>query len=110
MPSYNIDSYSVRAWSSRRSDNLSPGVAMASIYLYEGKKYRGYAYFFADDTPLNPPIFHSNLGRIFVHYNISQFEALLDTLRNEKPIYLYYHSPSNAGLQTGREPVGEEES
>jgi len=109
MPSYKIDSYSVRLWSSRRTNNLSPGTALAGIYFYEGNKYRGYAYFFADDTSLNPPIYQNN-GRIFVHFNISQFQEISNIIRNEKPIYLYYYSPSNAGIQTGREPVGEEES
>lgn len=109
MPSYTIDNYSVRMWSSRRTNNLSPGTALAGIYLYEGNTYRGYAYFFADDTPLSQPVFQEP-GRVFVHYNLSQFSAVLEILRNEKPVYLFHFSPSNAGLQTGREPVGEEES
>lgn len=110
MPSYNIDSYSVRIWSSRRTDNLSPGTALAGIYLYQGNTYRGYAYFFADDTPLNPPVYDASGGRVFVHYNLSQFHAILELLRNEKPVYLYYFAPSNAGIYTGKEPTGEEES
>ena len=83
---------------------------MAGIYFYEKGKYRGYAYFFADDTPLSPAVHHSSTGRTYVHYNISQFDAITAIVREEKPIYLYYLSPTNAGLQTGREPVGEEES
>ncbi len=110
MASFKINNYSVRIWSSKRTTNLNPGSAMAGIYLYEGTKYRGYAYFFADDTPLAAPVYHSSSGRIFVHYNLVQFHAILDMLRNEDPIYLYYHSPTNAGLNTGREPIGEEES
>ena len=46
MATYKIDKYSVRIWSSRKTNNLSPGTALAGIYLYEGNKYRGYAYFF----------------------------------------------------------------
>jgi hypothetical protein len=30
-------------------------------------------------------------------------------LREERPVYLYGFDPSNAGLQTGGEPSGEEE-
>jgi hypothetical protein len=30
-------------------------------------------------------------------------------LREEQPLYLYEFGPSNAGLQTGGEPTGEEE-
>jgi hypothetical protein len=33
----------------------------------------------------------------------------VDTLRSEKPIFVYYTSPTNAALYTGHEPVGEEE-
>ncbi|RSC93157.1 hypothetical protein [Tenacibaculum singaporense] len=109
MPSFKIDKYSVRIWSSRKTNNLNPGVALAGIYLYQGTKYRGYAYFFAEDTPLAQPVYNSSTGQVFVHYNLSQFDAVLDILRNESPIYLYYHSPSNAGLNTSREPVGENE-
>jgi hypothetical protein len=109
MPSYNIDGYSVRSWSSRPTTNLSPGTAVAGIYLYQGNVYRGYVYFFPDGTPLAPAVHDSNNGRIFLHFNLCQFHATMDMLRNEKPIYVYYISPTNAALRTGKEPVGEEE-
>lgn len=109
MPSYEIDSYAVRMWSTRPTTNLNPGVAVAGINLYEGGAYRGYVYFFPDGTPLAPPVFHSSANRAFVHFNLSQFHATLNMLQSEKPVYLYYFSPSNAGLSTGREPTGEEE-
>ncbi|KPL08328.1 hypothetical protein AMJ86_01060 [bacterium SM23_57] len=109
MPEYKIDGYSVRLWSSRPTTNLSPGTAVAGIYLYEGTTYRGYVYFFPDGTALAAPVFHSASERIFVHYNLCQFDATLEILRSEKPIYLFYRSPTNAGLRSGREPVGEEE-
>ncbi len=109
MPSYNIDGYSVRMWSSRSTTNLSPNTAVAGIYLYEGNTYRGYVYFYPDGTELAPPVFHSSNGRAFVHFNLSQFDGTLQVLQSEKPVYLYYFSPTNAGLNTGREPVGEQE-
>ena len=110
MPSFQIDEYSVRIWSSRRTNETSPGVAMAGIYFYHNNSYKGYAYFFANDTPLNPAVYHSSTQQVFVHYNLAQFHAILDMLRNEEPVYLYYYSPSNAGIFTGREPTGEEET
>ena len=109
MVLYRIDGYAVRCWSSRRTTNLSPGTAVAGIYLYEGNKYRGYVYFFPDGTPLAPPVQDTANGRIFLHFNLCQFHAVLDTLRNEKPIYIAYMSPTNADLRSGKEPVGEEE-
>ena len=109
MAGYNIDGYSVRLWSSRPTTNLSPGTAVAGIYLYEGNTYRGYVYFFPDGTPLAAPVHDPANGRIFLHFNLSQLHAVTEILRTEKPIYLYYVSPTNAALRTGKEPVGEEE-
>ena len=109
MPTYNVDSYAIRMWSSRRTTNLNPGTAVAGIYLYEGNKYRGYIYFFPDGTPLNPAVLDTANGRIFLHFNLCQFHETMDILRNEKPLYIYYLSPTNAALRSGKEPVGEEE-
>ncbi len=109
MPSFKIDGYSVRMWSSRPTTNLNPGVAVAGIYLYQGGKYKGYVYFFPDGTPLAPPVYHSSTQQAFLHFNLSEFHATVDLLRSEDPIYLYYYSPTHAGLYTGREPTGEHE-
>jgi hypothetical protein len=109
MATYKIDGYSVRMWSSRPTTNLSPGVAVAGIYLYQGNQYRGYVYFFPDGTALAPPVFHSSTNQAFLHFNLSQVHATMEMLRAEDPVYLYYQSPTNAGLNTGKEPTGEEE-
>lgn len=109
MPAYNIDSYSVRMWSSRPTTDLSAGVAVAGIYLYEGSDYRGYIYFYPDGTPLAPPVFDSSTNLVFLRFNLSELDPTMDLLRNEKPVYLYYFNPGNAGLYTGKEPTGEEE-
>ncbi len=109
MASFKIDGYALRLWSSRSTTNLSPGTAVAGIYLYEGNNYRGYVYFFPDGTPLSPPVEDANNGRVFLHFNLSQFHATMEMLRTEKPIYIYYISPTHAALRSGKEPVGEEE-
>jgi hypothetical protein len=106
---YNIDSYSVRLWSSRPTTNLNPGVAVAGIYLYEGGVYRGYAYFYPDGTPLSQPVIDAANGQVFVSFNLSQLGPVLQMLREEKPVYLYEFGVTNAGLMTGSEPTGEEE-
>ena len=109
MAEFEVDSYAPRMWSSRPTTNLSPGVAVAGIYLYKSGTYRGYVYFFPDGTPLAPPVFDATNGRVFLHLNLSQLGLTLDLLRYEKPIFVYYNSPTNAALRTGAEPVGEEE-
>ena len=109
MAEFSVDGYAIRLWSSRPTTNLSPGTAVAGIYLYEGNAYRGYVYFFPDGTPLAAPVFDSANGRVFLHFNLSQFHAVSEMMRTEKPIYVYYTSPTNAALRSGAEPVGEEE-
>ena len=109
MASFKIDGYSLRLWSSRSTTDLNPGTAVAGIYLYEGNKYRGYVYFFPDGTSLSPPVEDASNGRVFLHFNLSQFHATMEMLRTEDPIYIYYMSPTHAGLRSGKEPVGEEE-
>jgi hypothetical protein len=106
---YDIDSYAVRLWSSRPTTNLSPGVAVAGIYLYQQGNYRGYVYFYPDGTPLAPPVIDNANSFIAAHYNLSQFAATVQMLREERPVYFYEFGPTNVGLMTGTEPTGEEE-
>jgi hypothetical protein len=106
---YLIDTYQISMWSSRPTTNLSPGTAVAAIWLYQANTFRGYAYFFPDGTPLAPPVIDPANGRVLVHYNLSQFVGILQMLRQEKPIWLFEFGPDNAGLSTGAEPTGEEE-
>jgi hypothetical protein len=106
---YKIDAYALRLWSSRPTTNLTPRVAVAGIHLYEGTRYRGHAYFYPDGTPLRSSSYDSTREMIFTYYNLSQFHAVLEIMRTEKPIYLFYRSPTYAGLRSGKEPTGEEE-
>jgi hypothetical protein len=46
-----------------------------------------------------------------VYFWESAWDPIVDMLRNEEPVRFYYHSDNNtAGIRTGEEPVGEEES
>ena len=50
------------------------------------------------------------LGRTtHIHIPSCRIEAVLDTLRNEKPIYIHFVSDTGA-IATSKEPTGEEES
>lgn len=109
MAQFKVDGYALRLWSSRATTHLNAGVAVAGIYLYEGDTYRGYVYFFPDGTQLAPPVFDDEKGRVFLHLNLSQFQAAMNILRNEEPIFIFYGSESHAALFSGREPVGEAE-
>ena len=109
MPTYLIDSYSVRLWSSRPTTNLDPLVPVAGVYLFEGATYRGHVYFHPDGTALSPPAVDAVSGEVFLSFNLSQLGPVLQLLREEQPIYLYDLGPDNVGLMTGQEPTGEEE-
>ena len=56
--------------------------------------------FFEDDYESN--------GIIRMHLPSAMFENVLDVLRNEKPIYIYF-TAGRGFLATSLEPVGEEE-
>ena len=46
-----------------------------------------------------------------VYYHMDDWEAVLDVLRNETPVYFSYQDTRNAAqIYTGNEPVGEEET
>ena len=47
-------------------------------------------------------------GRIRMHLPSSMFENVLDVLRNEKPVYIYF-AQGRGFLSTSKEPVGEGE-
>jgi hypothetical protein len=77
--------------------------------VYEKDVYRGCLWFYPDGTPLAPPFDDTENGRISLHFNLCQFHAVMELLRTEDPIYLYYNSPKDAALRSGKEPSGKEE-
>ena len=47
----------------------------------------------------------------YVYYHIDDWNAILDVLRKEAPVYFNYQDSSDAAqIYTGKEPVGEEET
>lgn len=47
---------------------------------------------------------------VYLRYPMSMYYNIVDTLRNEKPIYFHWTRELNIGfLRTGKEPVGEGE-
>jgi len=108
VPAHNFDQYAIYLFSSKSTGEASSGY-VAGIYFYQGGKYRGRAFFYPDGQTLPDPIHDSNLERIFININLSQFHAIAEILRTEKPLFIYYYGAANAGIRSGREPVGEEE-
>ena len=98
-PSGLIDGYSV-IHSSRDG--------MRRIGVKRGATYVADLFFHPDAAAL--PADSLVDGHISMHYRRSDFADVLDLLRNEKPLYLWYQGPNNDnGLWSGDEPVGEGE-
>ena len=105
MPGYyHITSYLCRQYSYNKQG------LTAVIYLYDASNtIRGVARFYPDGTHIPEASEDTSIGRIYIYLPISRFTSFVDILRNEKPIYLRYASPTNAFLQTLLEPTGEGE-
>ncbi len=79
----------------------------AQIALYDGKgKTRAYLRF--NDPGMFFENDYENAGIIRMHLPTSMFQNILDILRNEKPVYIYF-AQSRGFLSTSKEPIGEAE-
>jgi len=81
----------------------------ALIYCYNGSSYAGRMVFIAEDKPLPENRMWSNQPSL--HYQISRFDDIIDILRNEGPLYLFYNDSNHVGIlaTSQKEPVGEGE-
>jgi len=107
--SVEIKSYSYHVWSSR--DGVDKDHSIATIFLHDAdSEVIGIAQFYDELYPLPPPEDDPDLGvRLF--YRIREFPAIIDMLRNEKPVRLQtFDDPFLGRLRTGTEPVGEGET
>ena len=80
------------------------------IYLYEpAGGYIGYLGIMKDGSALPANVQWPN-GLLNIHFHAAQLTALMDTLRNEQPVFVKFNPDLKWGsLGTGREPVGEQE-
>jgi hypothetical protein len=76
------------------------------IILYNGETAIGYIRFREAGADL--PNDSQSGSRIVMYLPVAQFNAVVDVLRNEKPIYLVF-TDNHAFLSTSTEPVGEGE-
>jgi hypothetical protein len=62
------------------------------------------------EMPANELLAEGDGGAVCLHFRLSQFPHLIDLLREEKPLYLWFSEASGEGaVMTGAEPVGEGE-
>jgi hypothetical protein len=73
----------------------------------------GYLSFYPDSTPVpaNTVGTHaSGVPMYYVNYPYAQYTAIIDLLRNEKPVRLFFRDDTMAAhITTSNEPVGENE-
>ena len=86
------------------------GSQIGFVYFFEPSgKYIGYVGIIKDGAALPANVQWPN-GVLNIYFHEAEFVALLDTLRNERPIHVKYHTDLKWGsVGTDREPVGEEE-
>lgn len=68
-------------------------------------------WFYPDDTTSPDNQKRSGQEIFDIYYNVRDWQAIIDVLRHESPVYFNYSDSHNAAqMYTGREPVGEEET
>jgi hypothetical protein len=58
----------------------------------------------------NGSVYVQSNGVMVAVYPLSDWDVILDLLRNEKPVYFHGYEPTMCLISTSSEPVGEEES
>ena len=110
-----FDSYSIRIFGGAEG-------RVAMILCYQGGSFAGRIDFYPDGAALpDDYLWHPNPSQEYVvlHMPMSRFDAVITTLRYEKPLQLYSYANREIGASTPgdgylttttKEPVGEEES
>lgn len=107
VSAYEVDTYRVLMISGYAGGG---GSQVGFVYFYDPSgKYIGYAGIIKDGEPLPQNVQWSN-GILNIYFHEAELVAMLDTLRNERPVFVKYHSTLKWGsVGTNREPIGEEE-
>lgn len=87
------------------------GNQVGFVYFHDQTgKYIGYVGIIRDSSPLPANIQHAN-GILNIYFHEAELVSLLDTLRNEKPIFVKFNTDLKWGsVGTELEPVGEQET
>lgn len=113
-----FDEYQVYYWTPKKADRLKYKI---TVVLKYNNSQIGTLHFYPDDysnLPSDSIYAMSNGFRVNLNFYESQYEHVLDLMRNESPLYLYISAragtpgSTNYGegdIRTSDEPVGEEE-
>jgi len=97
MTEYPISSYAVYVLN---------GTKATCIEFYEHSNCRGAMLFVSDDASLEDAKLEN--GKIILNQRINTLHAVLNIVRHEKSLYIFYDGPKNAGVRSGRETIGDD--
>ncbi|MFM2483309.1 hypothetical protein [Celerinatantimonas sp. YJH-8] len=104
ITSYEIDNYRVYHYN---QDNGYQQTAV--INCYYDNAFKGSLYFYQEGASI-PASSKTSAGYLYLRFSGSQLGSILDTLRQEKPLYIGFNDTNLwGGLSTSNEPIGEEE-
>lgn len=100
-----FDEYKVLLFSHNTQEEIQYGV---ELDLPDGK---GILRFVTGDLPQNSTETIGSKKIYYVYYHVDRYLAMIDILRNEKPLFFYYnHDNHESYVTTSGEPVGEAEN
>ena len=104
--------YTTKTIKKYRCALFSSGDNLAKVSLYDSQNKNFATVYFKADSKVLPKASQDASGKYRLYFKQSRLAALIDLLRNEKPIYLHFwqSSQNNTHIATGREPIGEEEA
>lgn len=73
---------------------------------------RAYLRFWSEEATLGNAreVDYGSQKVFYLNYHLNELDGIVDMLRNEKPISIYFSSPTFASVTTLSEPMGEEET
>jgi len=104
MPTRAFDTYSLQVNAGAVGDEIR-----VIVFCRSPKDLIGWINFYDEGRSLPGASRDSTTKRISLSFSMSQFGPTMDILRKEKPLTLFYISPTVAGLATSIELVGEED-
>lgn len=102
--SFEVETYSYYNWSSRKTGKTN--------LILKGAAGEVCSVWFNEDPDSDLPAARKEGNYYAFYYHHHQLQHLIDMLRNEKPVFVYFNNNSgfnNSRISTADEPVGEGE-
>ncbi|NVK63364.1 MAG: hypothetical protein HWE22_02205 [Flavobacteriales bacterium] len=105
ITNHSFDTYRVYHYN---ADNTYGQTAV--VNCYSGSSFKGSLYFYKEGASV-PASSKTGSGYLYLRFSEKQFNEIITTLREEKPLNMGFNDSNNWGwVSTSQEPVGEEES